>query len=179
MEVNLKIKKVILTLLLIVVFSGGLISIFGIKKTLHAEAKNIEGSNVLEFLKNGYNVYWDIEESLDKEYIVKYENKEYMKVTKKFHSKDDLKKYLSKYYSDYATKEFLEDLKPKFIEGDLFVLAGEAGDKPFMNSAVVVEDNIKKGYITLKCKEEGEDLYIKAYVTTENEKLKIKKWQVL
>ena len=179
MEVNLRIKKIVLMLLIIVVFSGGLISIFGIKDRGYAEAKNIESSDVLEFLKNGYNVYWNIEESLDEEYIVKYEDKEYMKVVKNFHSRDDIKKYLLKYYTVEAAEKFLSELSPRLIEGDLFVLAGQAGDKPFMNSGVIVDDNLKKGCITLKFKDNNQDLYLKAFVTTEDGKLKIQRWKVL
>lgn len=179
MEISLRLKKIILGVLLIGVFSGGIISFLGIKETSHAASKNIEDIDVLQFLKDGYNVYWYIEESLDKDYIVKYGDKEYMKVTKNFYSKDDLKKYLSKYYTKEATEKFLNTLSPRLIEGELFVIAGEAGDKPFMNSGVIVDGSLKKGYITLKFKENNEDLYLRAYVTLENDKIKIKNWKVL
>lgn len=178
MGLKLNIRRVFLVVLLLISFSALTFSILG--KGIEVNAKDMDNKQILEFLKEGYNAYWYIDESLDKEHIVDFNGVEYMKVNKNFHSKKDIKEYLEKFYTGKSVENFINRLSPKLIEGELYILAGEAGDKPYMNTLEIVDNNIKKGYITLIGKDkDGSTLYLKANVSKENNKLKIEDWKVI
>lgn len=174
--------RVALTILLIstVVFTA-VVSINSSNSTV-SKAKTLESSDkeLLEFLKEGYNVYWYLDESLDKDNTVLIENIDYLRVVKNFYSKEDLNRYFSKFYTKKATENIMETIKPKFVEGKLYVLAGEAGDKPCMDTGVIVDKNIKENYITLNFKDSNnENIYLRANIKIDNGIMKIESWKVL
>ncbi|KMT23335.1 DL-endopeptidase inhibitor IseA family protein [Clostridium cylindrosporum] len=172
-------KKLFMILFVLLIVITGVFWNAGSKSTL-VSASREEVNSTLEFLKEGYNAYWYLDDSLDMENVVNISGEEYLKVIKNFNSSEDIENYFARFYSENSTKEFMKNLSPKMINGSLYVIAGEAGDKPNIDSAEIVDENLKKGYITLKLKDSNkEDLYLRAYVSFENNKLKITKWEVL
>lgn len=173
-------NKFFMCVLSLIIFLGLTFSIGSNKSISLAASSKLDSNKILEFLKEGYNAYWYLDDSLNKDYIVKVDNNEYIKVKKNFYSIDDIKKYFYKYYTKEAADKFIKQLAPKIIEGELYVLAGEAGDKPYIETAQIVDKNLKKGYITIKFKNhDGEDMYIKANVLINDNNIKIINWKVL
>ncbi|MEF9951567.1 MAG: DL-endopeptidase inhibitor IseA family protein [Clostridium sp.] len=174
-------KKVITIGLILTLMCSVFISINNFNKGSIAEAKeSIESGDLLEFLKEAYNVYWFVEDSIDYGDVKVYKGKEYVRVKKNFSSSDDIQRYLDKYYTKKASGEFMEELSPMLINGELYVLIGEAGDQPIMTSGEIVDMDLDNGYVTIMAKDKGsQTLYIKANIVLEGEKLKVNSWKVL
>lgn len=180
---NINFKKVAMVVLVSIVVFTAVISFQGSKSTLYAKTSQLNNEDTLEFLKEGYNSYWYLDSILDKENIVRINNKNYVKVIKDFYSKEDINKYFSKFYSKRSTDNIMESLMPMYREGNLYVLVGDAGDRPSIEQSEIVDNNIKEGYITLKMKDNNnatnENIYIRAYIIFEDGKMKIDRWKVL
>lgn len=178
---DINFKKILMILLVGIVIFTAIISFQGSKSTSYAKTSEMDNEDILEFLKEGYNAYWYLDSLVDKDNIVIIDNKDYVKVTKDFYSKNDINKYFNKFYSKKATSNIMKNLMPKFAEGSLYILAGEAGDRPNIEQSEIVDNNMKNGYITLKIKDNNtnEDMYLRAYIVLENEKIKIDSWKVL
>ena len=173
-------NKFFMFVLSLVIFVGLTFSIGSNKSISLAASNKLDSDKILEFLKEGYNAYWYLDESLNKDYLVKVNGKEYIKIEKNFYSVDDIKKYFYKYYTKESADKFIKQLSPKLIEGELYVLAGGAGDKPYIETGQIVDENLKKGYVTIMFKDhDGEDMYIKANVLVNDKDIKIIKWSVL
>lgn len=182
-EYNMKkpLKKLVTLGLIIVIITGAFISINNLNRASSAKAMEaVQGGDLLGFLQDAYNVYWNIEDSIDYSDIKIYKGREYVKVEENFHSIGDIDRYLDKFYTKAAKDKFMSELSPRMINGQLYVIIGEAGDQPSMTSGEIVDMNLNKGYATMMVKDRGgQNIYIKAMVKMENEKLKVDSWQIL
>ncbi|MEG0371476.1 MAG: DL-endopeptidase inhibitor IseA family protein [Clostridium sp.] len=174
-------RKFFMITLMLIVIGLGSISAIDVQKTTFAATKGeMDKEDILKFIKEGYNAYWYLDESLDMDMSIKYKGLDYLRVKKNFYSKGDLYRYFSKFYTQDSTKKFIDRLSPRIIDGELYVTAGEAGDKPYMDSGEIVDINKKNGYVTIMFRDKNdEDIYIKVYIKFEDEKLKIDKFEAL